>query len=329
MYIEKVAENIFRIPITLPDNPLRELNSYLIKDPKCSLLIDTGFCLDACREALLNGLNELVESPQAIDIFLTHMHSDHAGLAADIVGEHRRIFVSVKDHGLLTARGAEEGVMLRKLFEGYSAAGMPAFILDNMTKINPAIAYSPRTKSTRYRSVNDGEILSAGGYSLRCVSTPGHTPGHMCLWDEQSGIMFTGDHVLFDITPNITAWSFVHDSLDDYLNSLRTVSKYPVKKALPGHRKTGDFHARVEELLRHHHARLAEIEDIISAAPGSTTYEIAGKMRWKIRANNWSDFPPAQKIFAVGECMSHLDYLLHRDRITSQKDGNVACYFRQ
>ena len=139
--------------------------------------------------------------------------------------------------------------------------------------------------------------------------------------------MFTGDHILFDITPNITAWPQVPDSLANYLDSLRLVSKYPVKLALPGHRKTGDFHVRIDELLEHHRIRLAEVERLVGETPGSTAHDISGKMRWKIKAVNWEDFPPSQKIFAVGECMSHLDYLVNRNLITYQTDGTLVRYY--
>ena len=327
MITEEVAKNIYRIPVFLPDSPLKELNSYLIKDPERSLLIDTGFRLDACLEALIRGLDELGEDPADVDILLTHMHSDHAGLAADIVGEERHIFISETDYKLLATNDAEEKLVVVTLAERFRTAGMPTFIIDSMTEINPAIAYSPKTGATQYTVINDGDLIHAGGYEFRCILTPGHTPGHICLWYEADGIMFTGDHVLFNITPNITAWTFVEDSLADYLNSLRAISVYPVKTSLPGHRKPGDFHVRIEELLRHHDIRLAEIERLISETPGSTAYDISGKMRWKIRATNWEEFPPTQKIFAVGECMAHLDYLMKRHRIYSQFDGKLVRFF--
>ena len=327
MYTEKIAENIYRIPVKLPYSPLKELNSYLIKDPSRSLLIDTGFHLDACRDALLQGFAELDTDPRSVNIFLTHMHSDHSGLAADIIGESMRIFISETDNYLLNTTGEEEIRLLDEVAAHYRDADLPAFIIENMRKINPAIAFSNPENSSQFVSVHDGQIVRAGGYELRCISTPGHSPGHMCLWEEGSGYMFTGDHVLFDITPNITAWPFVRDSLGDYLDSLRSALKYPVKKALPGHRASGDHHARVGQLLAHHKARLAEIEKLIREAPGATAYEISGKMLWKIRADSWEEFPPAQKIFAVGECISHLDYLTLRGRIIREKDGTVSRYF--
>lgn len=330
---EEVADNIFRIPVALPGNPLKELNSYLIRDPERSLLIDTGFRLPSCRDALLAGLSELGEHPGGVDIFLTHLHADHSGLSADILGAERRMFISETDGELLEKiPGADEkwaGEWADK-WAGNKArdalAGMPDEIMDDVESLNPAIMFAPPGGS-RYTGVKDGDLLRAGGYALRCVSSPGHTPGHMCLWDERTGIMFTGDHVLFDITPNITAWLSVEDSLGNYLDSLRAIREYPVMMALPGHRGTGDFHARIGELLRHHDARLAEVASIIRAAPGIIAYEIAGRMRWKIRAANWEEFPATQKIFAVGECLSHLDYLLLRGVLRRELDGGVYRYY--
>ena len=97
--------------------------------------------------------------------------------------------------------------------------------------------------------------------------------------------------------------------------------------ALPGHRKTGDYAARIEALLAHHERRLAETEALLAEHPGMTAYETAGKMRWKIRAASWEEFPPSQKWFAVGECMAHLDYLRLHGRIRREMDGEVWRWF--
>ena len=327
---EEIRKNIFRIPVVLPDNPLRELNSYLIRDPKRSLLIDTGFRRPACKEALLSGLSELGEDPCDFDIFLTHLHADHSGNSSDILGSGRRILISETDAKWLeklpldgTKRYGDGWVWSR---ERDTLTGMPELMIDNMEKLNPALMFAP-PGGVHYTYVHDGEMLNVGGYSLQCVMTPGHTPGHMCLWDEKIGLMFTGDHVLFDITPNIGIWPGVPDPLGSYLDSLRFTRRYPVKEALPGHRKTGVFHARIDELLLHHDNRLAEVVRIIGGEPGLSAYDVASKMRWKIRAHDWNDFPDSQKIFAIGECQSHLDYLLLRDKIRRELDVNVHRYY--
>jgi glyoxylase-like metal-dependent hydrolase (beta-lactamase superfamily II) len=330
---EAVAENIYRIPVRLPDNPLKELNSYLIKDSRRSLLIDTGFRLPECEEALLTGLEELGEGPGTVDVFLTHLHADHSGLSSIFKTGGGQVFISEIDGDMLSHLPGIGEKWAGEWTEKWAGsrerdvlAGMPADMVDNMYALNPAVLFAP-PGGPWCTYVKDGEIFKVGGYSLRCVLTRGHTPGHMCLWEEANGIMFTGDHVLFDITPNITAWPTVADSLGDYLDALRAIREYPVKTSLPGHRKQGDFHARIDELFNHHEARLAEVVAIIGAVPGLTAYEISGRMHWKIRANNWEEFPATQKIFAVGECLSHLDYLLLRGRIEREPDNGVYRYY--
>lgn len=82
----------------------------------------------------------------------------------------------------------------------------------------------------------------------------------------------------------------------------------------------------MQELISHHQARLDEVLSLVIQYPGSTTYDIAGKMVWSIRASSWEEFPAAQKIFAVGECQSHLDHLLNKGLICYETDGIVHRY---
>lgn len=324
--ITEVAEHIYRIPVPLPGNPLKVLNSYLIRDGKHSLLIDTGFRIDVCREALLAGLQELGQDPADMDIFITHLHSDHSGLAAELIGPGRSIYISETDMPAL----AQPEIMDAHWKDNerrFREAAMPEAILALIAAANPATNFAPPPGCRQYVPIRDGCAFSIAGYRLRCLWTPGHTPGHMCLWDEEKGLLFTGDHVLFDITPNITAWPFVKDSLGNYLNSLKAVEHLPVKTALPSHRASGDFHARVQALQVHHQNRLAEALSIIAAHPGSTAYDIAGRMTWSIRARSWEEFPVAQKIFALGECLSHLDHLLINGRIRIRTENSVHHYY--
>ena len=67
---------------------------------------------------------------------------------------------------------------------------------------------------------------------------------------------------------------------------------------------------------------LDELTAILRARPGSTAYEAAAHMTWNIRSRSWDDFPLAQKWFAVGECIAHLDHLRRQGRLQrEQQDG--------
>lgn len=120
----------------------------------------------------------------------------------------------------------------------------------------------------------------------------------------------------------------MRDSLGDYLESLERVKELPVERLLPAHRaETGDLRARAEELRLHHLRRLENALDIVRRHPGLTAYDIAGEMRWSIRCRDWGDFPVTQKFFAVGEALSHLDYLEVRGLVERRSEREHDVYF--
>lgn len=322
MPAESIAENIYRIPVPLGNTPLKELNAYLIKGEGRNLLIDTGFRREDCWTALLSGLEEIGVDIEETDIFLTHLHSDHSGNAPDIISGKRNIFISAVDLPYVADRHKSDEL------DSYNRdrcrkGGMPQELLERFYDTDGTREVAPRSGSPRYVGLSDGYVFEIAGYSFQCILTPGHTPGHMCLWEKGRQIMFTGDHVLFDITPNIVCWQGFDDPLGQYLNSLEQIGRYDVKLALPGHRKSGDLKERVQVIRKHHEARLHECMDIVATEPGITAYDLARKMKWRIRANSWEDFPISQKYFALGECQSHLVYLTKRRYLACELAGGT------
>lgn len=322
--IKQLDNNLYTFEIPLPGSPLKWINTYVIKgNPgEKNLLVDTGFNRPECLQALLKGMEELQINPRQTNVFLTHCHSDHTGNAPALAKLGCQVFMGATAHQL-QLRNTWPIKHKRALKEGVNQS-----VLKRMFVSNPAIMYAPEPYSAI--ELQEGDRLNYGGYNLSCVSTPGHTPGHMCLYDEKKKLMFLGDHVLFDITPNISIWTEMPDALGDYFSSLIKVKKMPVVMALPGHRTTGNMTMveRINELFVHHRMRLEEAENIIQKHPGLNAYQIAGKMTWKIRSKNWEGFPPGQQWFAVGETMTHLDYLLARGRIDrwEDKEGNRTYY---
>lgn len=321
----EVMENIYRIPVPLPNNPLRELNCYLIRGKDRSLLIDTGFRQEACREALFSGLKELDVHMEDTDILLTHLHSDHTGLLPEVASPNSRVYIDDLDRDWVTGNTRFELERLEN--ESFALSGIPSEMLKIASETHPGRCFAPDPAFDRYTHLSTGDVLEVGGYRLEAIQTPGHTPSHLCLWMAEQQTMFTGDHVLFDITPNITRWPNLENSLGCYLKSLKMVREYDVKTALPAHRATGNFHERVDELLHHHEYRLGECLKVVKAEPGLLPYDIAGRMTWRIRAKNWHDFPIAQKWFAVGECLSHLDLLKEDGLVTEVLEDGLLHYY--
>ena len=325
--IEEIYKNIYRIGVPLTGNPLKELNSYFIRGTDGDLLIDTGFRRDDCEQALSEALKELGSDPDRRDVYITHLHSDHSGMADLFVGEDRHIYISEIDRRY-SIQWIEMDYLERDarfLEEGFTRE-----MLDYLGKNSPTnVSVMRDWHLPCIQSVAAGDAIDVGEYHFEVILTPGHTPGNTMLWEASEGIMFTGDNVLFDITPNITFWNDMPDALGDYLESLERSAAYPVRYAFPGHRKTGDYQERIRSLLAHHERRIAEAFRVVSEYPGLNATEIAGKMTWRIHASSWENFPIVQKRFAVGECIAHLDYLGRRGKVTFTKDSDgVRRYYK-
>jgi len=323
---EKIYDNpdIYKIYVPLPNNPLKNLNCYVIKTPEKNLIIDTGFDLPECLAALKEGLEELNIDIDKTEMFLTHLHSDHTGLVTKIMKDDSNIYMSKIDYEYIKYT---TDAYWNIVDEEYIKEGFPVEELNSSRSINPAKAYA--TKSPFYPiTFDDNFKFKVGEYEFTAIMTPGHTPGHACLYLEKEKIIYLGDHVLFDISPNITSWPNIKNSLLDYIKSLNKIKEIDIKVALPAHRKNEmDINERIEQLLHHHDVRLQNTMDIISLDQGLNAYEIAGKMQWSMRGKNWSVFPVQQKWFAVGETLAHLDYLIEDNKIYKKLEDGIYKYY--
>ncbi len=326
--ISHIKGNVYCICIKLSNSPLKNINTYLIKGDDRNLLIDTGECCEESLAYLREGLSELDVDMNKTDIFLTHFHPDHAGLAKHIASETSRVFVSPIDLEHLydfTDTHITELTAKWCVSSGVPLNVMEAFLAERQKN------YFHFEMPEHTTPIADGDILSCGGHTLQVIWTPGHTPGHLCLYDKENRLFFSGDHVLFDITPNISDWHNVVDSLSDFIHSLMKIRNLEADKVLPGHRSAeGLLSQRVDTLIEHHAARVRELLDVIQANPGKTAYEISGLMTWNIRAGSWDDFPVMQKPFAIHETCAHLNYLLGRRQIKAVSiNGTRHYYFRK
>ncbi|MBR2666900.1 MAG: MBL fold metallo-hydrolase [Oscillospiraceae bacterium] len=324
--IEKVAENIYSIPVPLPNNPLKNLNSYLVRSGERDLLIDTGFRQQACREALFDGLKKMQVDLQHLDVFLTHMHSDHSGLAPELAARGARIYVGETDR--LKLPGVGEGIDWERSDRSFAIHGFPENQLEQLTQANPAKVLAP-VPYDGYLPVREGDMFRVGIYCFKALDTPGHTPGHMCLYEPDAGIIFLGDHVLFDITPNIISWGYFPNSLGAYLEALDKVDALDVTLPLPAHRTfNADLHTRIAAIQAHHRDRCTEVLRILDAEGPMMAYDLTGRMTWKIRCRSWEEFPLAQKWFAMGEALAHLEYLIALGKVERTLNGLHCHYMR-
>ncbi len=317
---DEILPDLFRLKIPLPQSPLKYLNSYVIRAAERSMIIDTGLNRKECLEAMLTGLRKLGVDLNKSDIFITHLHADHFGLVGKLATDSSNVFFSRPEKELMES------------WEGFGAmiayAGRNGFPED---QLRSALDKHPGAKYgsdwiPELNVLEDGDTIEAGDYRFTCVTTPGHTMGHTCLYEPSQKILVAGDHVLIDITPNIQCWSDSQNPLRHYFASLEKVERLAVDLVLPGHRRLIHNHrGRIEELKRHHVNRLNEILGILNGG-GMSAYRVASRMTWDIACDSWDQFPVAQKWFATGEAISHLRYLEEEGKVTRKAAGNQTLY---
>ena len=325
--LTQLDNHLFMTVIPLPNNPLRQINVYIIRGEEGgrNLIIDTGFNRPECEEALLGALRELDLNMEDTDIFVTHLHSDHVGLVPRIMTPSSRVFAGETDGEIINFEAGN--LYWRILDDLFLKFGFPRAQFGRNTDIHPGRKYV-HDRSISFTYVDEDTVLEYGGYRLKPVETPGHTPGHMCLYDEAKETLFCGDHILGTITPNITIEICAFDPLKDYLESLKKVEALRVRKLYPAHgTPVPDMYARIRELQAHHAARLAEAERILGDS-WKNAYETARDMTWEIDCRNWDEFPGPQKWFATGEAISHLQYLYYEGRAERREENEIYVYRR-
>jgi glyoxylase-like metal-dependent hydrolase (beta-lactamase superfamily II) len=95
--IEEVLPNLFRIEIPLPGNPLKSLNSYVMRAADRNLIIDTGFNRKECFRAMQVGLRELDVDLGKTDFLITHLHADHFGLVTKLLTDTSKVYFNRPD----------------------------------------------------------------------------------------------------------------------------------------------------------------------------------------------------------------------------------------
>ncbi|MFV8187540.1 MULTISPECIES: MBL fold metallo-hydrolase [unclassified Streptomyces] len=325
-----------RVPI--PDNPLGHTLVYVVDTDRGPVLIDTGWDDPDSWTVLTEGLAACGTSVDEIHgVVITHHHPDHHGLSGR-VRETSGAWIAM--HAADTAivrrtRDTRPGRWYAYMTAKLTAAGAPEEHIAPLRTPRPRTGLPGLSPALPDREIVPGELLDLPGRRLRAIWTPGHTPGHVCLHLEEqhpsqlagNGRLFSGDHLLPEITPHIGLYedpddATVTDPLGDYLDSLERVGRLAPAEVLPAHQYTfPDAAARVRELLDHHETRLTGLLTLL--AEPLTPWQLAERMEWN---RPWVQIPYASRNIAVSEAEAHLRRLVKLGRAEAVAGSDPVTY---
>lgn len=317
-------KNVFKIVIPLPAALLGSINAYLIKGPDRNLLIDTGLNVDKCRDVMSDALDKLSVNLKNTDFFITHHHADHFGMLSGLAGDGSIVYLHGSDViaiQKIACRAASDELrrflVISDFPEHEPGKLMPSDVENNYRMPD----------SCSLRLVASGDELVIGDCRLLCLHTPGHTNGHMCLYEPNKKFLISGDHILGDITPSIQLRNDIENPLQAYLNTFEGLGNLAVDIVLPGHRSNfTNYKERIEQIQKHHENRENEVLAALTK-DSKTVYEVASQITWNIaECDGWDTVSSLQKLFATGEAMAHLKYLENKGRVRKSMKGPVAVY---
>ncbi len=336
--VVEIAPGVLRLmlPVAMPG--LGHVNCYAIPDERGIALIDPGLPDGASHEALRDRLASAeLDIADVHTCVVTHSHHDHYGGIARLsqldTAHDLRIVThesfgtrwwdayddldAPEDSAELHTRPLDEVERLaaryiRAVPWGGATQPIPA---EPLRKYAEGISFHTAMRPpTPNETLADRDHIVLGGKRYLAVHTPGHADDHICLWGEENGVFFSGDHVLPHITPHISGMTAFEDPLGEFFASLERVAAFDQTTiVLPAHGDPfTDLAGRAQAIADHHHERLDRVREI-GAEVGDASVE--AYMRFLFRERSWGSM-------AASETYAHLEWLrLHAGAQRTVVDG--------
>jgi glyoxylase-like metal-dependent hydrolase (beta-lactamase superfamily II) len=306
--LSEIVTGVFelRLPIPFEDGLV---NVFLFTDGKEVDLLDCGMNSDDSVEMIREAVKHLGGS-RLRKLMVTHIHPDHYGAAGVFAGEGLAdLYIHRLEVPLVHPRYVELEHLVTEVRKYLLVNGVPGDEAEVLSNSQRALSQVVKTAEPSVQ-LDGAETVVMGRRGLHVEWTPGHSPGHVCLYDAESRVLFAGDHVLPDLSPNIGLHpQSTPDPLHEYLDGLRRMAALNPELILPAHgRPFTDAPARVEVLISHHQRRLDQIVEIVGHTEKSA-WQVAEEL-WGVREQLY------EKRLALQEGLAHLQALAVEGRVS-------------
>lgn len=267
--------NYICFPVRTPTKPpATHTDCYLIYNSRSLLIVDPGSPYEDEQQALASAVDDLLaEGRELSGILLTHVHPDHIGGVNALRTHHQDVRVF--------------------------AHPLTAEALSDIHVDNP---------------LSDGDTLELDGdprITLIVMHTPGHARGHLCLYEQRTGTLLSGDNI-------VGLGSVLIDppegNMRDYFQSLERMRALPnLSVMFGGHGPAiANPHAKIDEYISHRLDREQKIHQAIHAG-ASTPKEIVTSV--------YTDVHPKAHAMAERAVLAHLEKLEADGLVSQSTDG--------
>jgi glyoxylase-like metal-dependent hydrolase (beta-lactamase superfamily II) len=172
--------------------------------------------------------------------------------------------------------------------------------------------------------MREGMKIQIGEHQWTVVIGRGHSPEHACLYCEQLNVLISGDQILPTISSNVSVYPTepAANPLRYWFESLQKLKSFLPEDVLilPAHGKPfRGAHVRLDQLRDEHENGLAKLRKLC-AEPRRAVDVFPALFKSRITEHNL--------IMATGEAISHLNYLVERGEMTSEKDHDGIRWYR-
>jgi glyoxylase-like metal-dependent hydrolase (beta-lactamase superfamily II) len=300
------------------------VNCYVFPQDELTL-IDPGPATEEAYEELAAGLAARGYCVEDVDrVLITHPHMDHFGQANRIATESGASVVAHADAGDRFADPIRYFDREQEFFRPFLLSmGLPERLVDTVVGLpEPYTDFQEPIEVDRELEEND---TVEAGETLKAVETPGHAPASLCFVATGEDAVFTGDHVLAEISPNplLTLAPGAEDertrSLPDYVASLRKLQSVDAAVGYGGHRgPIEDLYGRVREIEDHHQHRKEQIAEMLVEMGPTTAYRVMQEM--------FPDLPATEMFPGMSEVIGHLDLLEDEKRVITIERNGIRHY---
>ena len=344
----EIVSGIYQIQLPLPYTPvgdmslgenLSQTNVYCIQGNTGWLLVDSGWNDPKNIQIMKSGLQEIgIDFKDISQIAITHSHLDHFGLAGElqeITGA--ALFLHQGERRFIEPRGLKAETILKEMRDWLSRNGTPTHETAELQRLSegemhfispvfPDVVSFTGKVGSPDKFLSGGETIDTGFFRFEVLWTPGHSPGHICLYEQTKKILISGDHVLSRITPEIGLNPLSSlNPLGDYIKSLESLKELEVEIVLPGHEEYfADLRTRIAELIQHHQRRKEDISRVLMTRPEQVAYKIAMRIPWMPEKGGkpWEELDHWGHRMALMETLAHLNLLKEEGKVrTIDKDG--------